>query len=153
MEILKIKKATYPVNVLSISPQKSAGHIYTVTPIKYPHTQNYIMKEKLHLKRYLVFRSILMKEFDHYTERELNVLICIDVMAMKEEHCSRNNMFKYLSELHRTPYKKTFLSTIRKFINAGMIRVAGKGANTKIVLTIEGNLHLLRLEEKLSRII
>ena len=101
------------------------------------------------LKRSFLFRYILLKQWRHYTEVETNVLIGIHLMNQKSERCSCNTLFKYLSKVHRTPYKKKLLFILRKFKEDGMIRILGKGPGTKIKLTTDAILHLFQLEEKL----
>lgn len=101
------------------------------------------------LKRTFLFRYVLLKQWQHFTEVETNILIAIYLMNIKCERCTCNILFKYLSKYHRTPYRKTLLFTIRKFKQDGMIRIIGKGAGIKIHLTIDGNLYLMRLEEKI----
>ena len=102
------------------------------------------------LKRSFLFRHVLLKQWEHYTEVETNVLIGICLMNNSSERCSCNTLFEYLSKVHRTPYKKTLLSTLRKFKQEGMIRVLGKGPGTKIHLTTAANLYLFELERKLK---
>ena len=104
-----------------------------------------------HLNRSFLFRKILLKEWPHYTEVETNVLIAIYLMNCNLERCSCNTLSEYLSMVHRTPHKKTLLATLRKFKREGVTRVTGKGPGTKIHLTMDGNLYLYRLEEKVSR--
>ena len=104
------------------------------------------------LKRIFLFRYILNKQFDHYTEVDTNVLMGIFVMEEKCERCSCNTLFKYLSNVHRTPYRKNLLLTIRKFKQDGVIRILGKGAGTRIYLTMDGRLYLYALEQNLNRI-
>ena len=103
------------------------------------------------LKRSFLFRKILLKREDHYTEVETNVLIGIYVMNNNYLRCSCNTLFKYLSSVHRTPYKKTLLLTLKKFRQEGMINKNGKGLTTKIHLTLKGELHLYELERLFVR--
>ena len=103
------------------------------------------------LKRSFLFRQILLKREDHYTEVETNVLIGIYLMNNKYLRCSCNTLFKYLSSVHRTPYKKTLLLTLKKFRQEGMINKNGKGLTTKIHLTLKGELHLYELERLFVR--
>jgi len=102
------------------------------------------------LKRSFFFRQILLKREDYYTEVETNVLIGIYLMNNKYLRCSGNTLFKFLSAVHRTPYKKTLLITLKKFKQEGMINKNGKGLSTKIYLTLKGTLYLIELEEKLK---
>jgi len=104
------------------------------------------------LKRNLLFRKVLNKEFNHYSEVETNILISIYFMNIQYERCSGNSLFKYLSKINRTPYKKKLLLAIRKFKQEGMIKVNGKGASTNILLTQDAKLILFRLEEKVRRV-
>ena len=104
------------------------------------------------LKRTLLFRKVLNREFHHYSEVETNILISIYFMNMQYNRCSGNSLFKYLSKINRTPYRKNLLFTIRKFKHQGMIKVNGKGAGTNIILTQNAKLILFRLEEKLRRV-
>ena len=104
------------------------------------------------LKRSFLFRNILFKDWQNYSEVEINVVIGIYSMNYEFKRCSSNTLFRYLSKLHRTPYKKTLLATLRKFKQEGVIRVTGKGPGTKIHLTMDGTLYLSRIEEKLRRI-
>lgn len=104
------------------------------------------------LKRSFLFRYILLKQWQHYTEVETNILMGIYLMNTSFKRCSCNTLFEYLSKVHRTPYKKALLSTLRKFKQEGLIRVLGKGPGTKIHLTNDANLYLLRLEEKLKNL-
>ena len=104
------------------------------------------------LKRIFLFRYVLSKQFDHYTEVETNVLMGIFAMEEKCERCSCNTLLEYLSKMHRTPYKKTLLLTIRKLKENGMIRSINKGPATKIHTTLKGLLHLMELEKKLKGI-
>ena len=104
-----------------------------------------------HLKRSFLFRKILLKEWPHYTEVETNVLIAIYLMKCDLERCSCNTLSAYLSKVHRTPHKKTLLATLRKFKQEGVIRKIGKGPGTKLHLTMDGNLYLMRLEDKVRR--
>jgi hypothetical protein len=104
------------------------------------------------LKRILLFRKILNKEVDHYTEVETNILIGIYIMNIEHKRCSGNTLFNYLSKINRTPYKKKLLLTIRKFKQEEMIRTFGKGAGTNILLTLEAKLILFRLEEKMRSV-
>lgn len=104
------------------------------------------------LKRHFLFRKILNKELNHYTEVETNILIGIYIMNIEHNRCSGNTLFNYLSKINRTPYKKKLLLTIRKFKQEGMIKKFGKGAGTNILLTLEAKLNLFRLEEKMRRV-
>lgn len=104
-----------------------------------------------HLKRSFLFRKILLKEWQHYTEVETNVMVGIYIMNETGERCSCNTLFTHLSAVHRTPYKKTLLATLRKFKQEGIIRLISKGPGTKIRLTMDGTLYLLGLEKKLRR--
>ena len=105
-----------------------------------------------YLKRSFFFRRVLAKGWPKYSEVETNVMIGIYLMNNSFERCSCNTLFAYLSKVHRTPYKKTLLATLRKFKQEGIIRVSCKGPGTKIHLTMEGTLYLIRLEEKLRRV-
>ena len=102
------------------------------------------------LKMSFLYRQILLKREDHYTEVETNVLVGIYLMNNKYLRCSGNSLFKYLSTVHRTPYKKSLLQTIRKFNQHGIVRIIGKGACVKIYITMDGNLYLSSLEKKLA---
>ena len=104
------------------------------------------------IKRAFLFRHVLNKEWPHYTEVQTNVMIGICLMNEKYDRCSCNTLIDYLNKVHRTPYRKSLLSTIRKFKEDGIVRIYGKGAGTKIHLTTEGQLYLSRLEEKLKRV-
>jgi hypothetical protein len=104
------------------------------------------------LYRNLLYRHALRKQVNRYTEFEINVLIGIYVMNTQFRRCSGNMLFKYLSEIHRMPYKKNLLATIRKFKSDDMIRVIGNGAGTNIRLTEYGRQYLFELEEKLKGI-
>lgn len=104
------------------------------------------------LKRSFYYRYVLRKEYKPYTEVETNVMVGIYIMNETGERCSCNTLFAYLSKVHRTPYKKTLLATLRKFKQEGIIRVISKGPGTKIHLTIQGTLYLLGLEEKLRNL-
>jgi hypothetical protein len=73
-------------------------------------------------------------------------------MNKQLKRCTGNTLLDYLSAIHRTPYKKTLLATLRRLKMDGMIRVVGKGTGSKIVLTLEGDLYLIRLEERLRKI-
>ena len=105
-----------------------------------------------HLKRSFLFRKILLKEWQHYTEVETNVMVGIYIMNEIGERCSCNTLFAHLSAVHRTPYKKTLLATLRKFKQDGVIRVTSKGPGTKIHLTMDGTLYLLNLERRIRNI-
>lgn len=104
------------------------------------------------LKRLFLFRVILTKQFENYSEVETNVLIAIYLMNKQFKRCTGNTLLDYLSAIHRTPYKKRLLGTIRRLKTDGMIRLVGKGASSKIVLTLEGDLYLIRLEERMRKI-
>jgi hypothetical protein len=104
------------------------------------------------IKRSFLFRYVLLKQYSNYTEVETNILIGIYIMNERYERCSCNTLFEYLSKVHRTPYKKTLLTTIRKFKQEEMIRVYSKGPGTKIHLTMDGKLYLHNLEERLRRV-
>lgn len=103
------------------------------------------------LKRSFLCRKILLKREDHYTEVETNVLVGIYLMNNKYLRCSGNTLFKYLSTVHRTPYKKTLFITLKKFKQDGMINKNGKGL-TKIYLTLKGELHLFELERLIMKV-
>ena len=105
-----------------------------------------------YLNRFFLFRSILLKQGQHYTEVETNVLIGIYLMNSDLVRCSCNTLTVYLSKMHRTPYKKTLLATLQKFKQDGVIRQTGKGRETNMHLTIEGKMYLFRLEGKISMV-
>lgn len=90
-----------------------------------------------------------MKQRDHYSEVETYILLCIFIMNNNGVRCSCNTLFKKLSKIHRTPYKKKLLLIVRNFKEQDLIRVLGKGAGTNLVLSQQGKLHLFDLEEKL----
>lgn len=104
------------------------------------------------LTRSLLFRSIVKKQRDHYTAGETSILICIYIMNSKGHRCSCNTLFKYMAEIHRTPYKKKFLSLIRSLIQEGMIRRYGRAGGTNLIITTAGRLYLHELEEKLRKL-
>ena len=104
------------------------------------------------LKRALLFRYVLNKQRDHYSEVETYILLCIFMMNNSGERCSCNTLFKKLAKIHRTPYKKKLLSIVRKFKEQDLIRSFGKGPGTNLVLSQQGKLHLFDLEEKLRGI-
>ena len=106
----------------------------------------------INLKQSFLFRSILLKEGQHYTEVETNVLIAIYLMNCNLERCSCNTLSAYLLKVHRTPHRKTFLATLRKFKQDGVIRQMGKGRETNMNLTMDGTLYLYRLEGKVSMV-
>lgn len=101
------------------------------------------------LKRALLFRYVLNKYFDHYTEVETYILISIYIMNTQGKRCSCNTLFTYLSKIHRTPYKKKMLLIVKNFIEQGRIRVLGKGPGTNLVLTEYGKQYLIHLEKKM----
>ena len=105
-----------------------------------------------YLNRSFFFRSTLLKVGRHYSEVETNGLIGIYLMNCDLIRCSCNTLTVFLSKMHRTPYKKTLLATLRKFKQDGIIRQTGKGRGTNMHLTIEGNLYLFRLEGKVRRV-
>ena len=105
----------------------------------------------IQLKRFFLFRFILLKLWPHYTEVETNILIGIYLMNCDFERCSCNTLSAYLSKMHRTPHKKTLLATLRKFKQDGVTRITGKGRGTNNHLTMDGTLYLARLEEKLIK--
>jgi hypothetical protein len=105
-----------------------------------------------HLYRNLLYRYSLKKQFVIYSEFETNVLFGIYVMNRQFQRCSGNTLFKYLSQIHRTPYKKSLLAAIRKFKSDGCIRATGKGSGANIHLTEFGKQHLSELEERLNGI-
>ena len=104
------------------------------------------------LKRALLFRYVLNKQRDHYSEVETYILLCIFMMNINGERCSCNNLFKKLSKIHRTPYKKKLLLIVRNFKEQDLVRSFGKGAVTYLVLSEQGKQHLFDLEEKLRGI-
>jgi hypothetical protein len=104
------------------------------------------------LKRLFLYRAILKKQFENYSEVETNVIIAIYLMNKQFKRCTGNTLLDYLSAIHRTPYKQRLLGTLRRLKMDAMIRVVGKGAKSKIVLTLEGDLYLIRLEESLRKI-
>lgn len=102
------------------------------------------------LKQVFLYRYLIGKECPHYSEVETNVMIGIYLMNKKYERCSCNTLFEYLSKVHRTPYRKTLLSTIRKFKEDGVIRINGSGINKSLKLNAIGQLYLIELEKKLK---
>lgn len=108
--------------------------------------------EPTQLKRIFLFRSILQKKDNHYTEVETNIMIAIYLMSKKLERCSGNTLFVYLSKIYRTPSKKKLLATIRKLKEKEMIEVTSKGAGLKIHLRIKGVNYLMELEDNLRRV-
>lgn len=106
----------------------------------------------IQLKRSFLFRHILVKQWNQYSEVETNVLIGIFLMNEGLERCSCNTLFEYLAKVRRTPYKKKLLATIRKLKSDGMVRILRKGPGTNMLLTTDGKLYLIDLEEKLRQI-
>lgn len=104
------------------------------------------------LKRSLIFRFILLNKIDHFTEVETHTLIAIYLMNIDYQRCSGNTLFKYLSKIHRTPYRKRLLLTLRNFKETGIIRLSGKGPGTNLFLTEHGKQYLFDLERKLKGI-
>jgi len=101
------------------------------------------------LYRNLLYRQALRKQFNSYTEFETNILIGIYVMNAQAMRCSGNTLFNYLATIHRTPYKKNLLATLRKFKKEDRIRGNNAGAGTNIRLTEFGKQYLFDLEERL----
>ena len=58
---------------------------------------------------------------------EAHILVCIFIMNNNGERCSCNTLFKKLSKIHSTPYKKKLLLIVRNFKEQDLIRVFGKG--------------------------
>jgi hypothetical protein len=83
-------------------------------------------------------------------EVETNVvLIAIYLMNCDLERCSCNTLSAYLSKVHRIPNKKKHCwQHYASLKQEGVIRKIGKGPGTKIHLTMDGNLYLMRLEDK-----
>lgn len=104
------------------------------------------------LKRSLLFRYVLMKQFDHYSEVETHILTSIYLMNVDHKRCSGNTLFKYLSKIHRTPSKKKLLLIVKKFKEQERVRRYGKGPGTNLVLTEHGKQYLFDLERKLKGI-
>ena len=109
------------------------------------------MKKLSRINQILSMRK-LIKQWGYYTEAEVNVLICIYVMTENVEYCSGKTLFDRLSQFHRTPYKKKFLSTIRKFKQDQLIRTTKKGKISRIHLGIRGYMVLVELEKELLKV-
>lgn len=108
--------------------------------------------EPIQQKRVFLFRSVLNKQYNPYTEVETNIMIAIYSMGKKLERYSGNTLFVYLSKIYRTPSKKNLLATIRKLKKKEMIEVTSKGAGLKIHLRIKGVNYLMELENNFRRV-
>ena len=106
----------------------------------------------LNIKRALFYRHLVLKQWDHYSELETNILLAIFLMNEDAKRCSSNTLFCYLSKIRRTPYKKKFLIILKQFKSKELIRVFGKGRTVNMVLTLEGKLHLYDLEKRVKQI-
>jgi len=148
---LIIFKISSPPHAIETFPLFSLTPWHWSNNPKHTPTQIFFMKFT-YLKRSFLFRKILLKEWQHYTEVETNVMVGIYIMNETGERCSCNTLFAHLSAVHRTPYKKTLLATLRKFKQDGVIRVTSKGPGTKIHLTMDGTLYLLNLERRIRNI-
>ena len=78
-------------------------------------------------------------------------MICIYEFNEREELCTRTTIFEYLSTIHRTPYKKKLLATIRKFKNDEMIIITKRGREFHIRIGIHGYLFLSRVDSELGK--
>ena len=97
------------------------------------------------LKRSRLFRYVLMKQFDHYSEVETYILMSIHLMNNQGKRCSCNTLFTYLSKIHRTPYKKKLFMIIKNLKEQGRIRGLGKGRGANLVITEYGRQYLFHL--------
>lgn len=102
------------------------------------------------LKRSLLFRYILMKQFDHYSEVETHILVGIYLMNNDGKRCSCNTLFTFLSKIHRTPYKKKLLLIVKKLKEQNRIKGIGNGRGTNLVITEYGRQYLFHLEKKMT---
>lgn len=106
----------------------------------------------IQLTRCLLFRYVLKKQVESYTEVEINILVCIYLMNNQAKRCSCNTLINYLSKLNRTPSRKKLLYTLRRFKDEGIVRVFGKGPGTNVLLTTLGKIYLNELEDELKGI-
>ena len=104
------------------------------------------------LKRSLLFRYILIKQFDHYSEVETHILISIYLMNNDGKRCSCNTLFAFLSKIHRTPYKKKLILILKKLKEQDRIKSFGKGSGTNLIITEYGRQYLFHLERKIRGI-
>ena len=109
------------------------------------------MKKLTRLNRVLLLRKFLMRQYEQYTEAEVNLMICIYEMNEREECCTRKTIFEFLSKIHRTPYKKKLLATIRKFKKDEMIRITKRARVSHIEIGIHGYLFLSRVDSELGK--
>ena len=110
------------------------------------------MKKLTRLNGILSMRTYLSKQWERYTESEVNVLICIYVMNEGAEYCSSKTLFDRLSQLHRMPHKKKFLASLRKFKQQEVIRVVKKGTIARIELRLKGYLFLSRFDNEIDKV-
>jgi hypothetical protein len=105
------------------------------------------------INNYFYFRGTLSKlskkGYGELSEVHVNILFSIHCITEEGIQCTKNALYEFMSNNYHTPHKATLFALIRALKTNGKIRESVGAGFKFLTLTLEGELLLFSLNDRL----